>query len=189
MDTFADHVITLFARLHPLDRVPRAGYLLRGVPEPESVAAHSHFVTLMTMLYVDRYPEQFDARKALAIALLHDMCECHLMDIPMPIADAHLADVKTSAELAITEELFEAFSKHYLAYACEFHAAATPEARLVRGLDKAQMMIKVMCYEREHRGHLDEFWANPKNFNDYGIAPVAQLFDAICRAAGRPRPQ
>ncbi|MDQ1256046.1 MAG: hypothetical protein QG656_642, partial [Candidatus Hydrogenedentes bacterium] len=61
-------------------------------------------------------------------------------------------------------------------------------SKLVRGLDKAQMIIKVLFYEREHRGRLGEFWENPKNFNDYGCQPVSDLFDAICAAAGRARP-
>ena len=188
MHAFAEHIITLFRHLHPLDRIPRAGYLLRGVPEPESVAAHSHFVAVMTMLFVDRFPGDFDREKALAMALLHDLAECRLMDIPMPAADAHLRDVKNDAELAITGDLFAQFPERYIEYCREVHDLASPEARLVRGLDKAQMMIKVLCYEREHRGCLDEFWTNPKNFAAYGIAPVDALFDAICQAAGRPRP-
>ncbi len=60
---------------------------------------------------------------------------------------------------------------------------------MLRGLDKAQMMIKILCYEAEHRGRLEEFWDNPKNFDDYGIEPVSELFDAICAKAGRPRPR
>lgn len=188
MNAFAEHIIALFRHMHPLDRVPRAGYLLRGVPEPESVAAHSHFVALMTMLYVDRFPEHFDREKALAMALLHDISECRLMDIPMPTADAHLREVKCEAELAITRDLFAQFPTRYADYCQEMHDLASPEARLVRGLDKAQMMIKVLCYEREHRGNLEEFWTNPKNFADYGIEAVGALFDAICKHAGRRRP-
>jgi hypothetical protein len=51
------------------------------------------------------------------------------------------------------------------------------------------MMIKVGCYEREHRGCLDEFWANPKNFADFDIEVVSELFDAICARAGKVRPR
>lgn len=188
MHAFADSIVTLFRDLHPLDRVPRAGYLLRGVPEPESVAAHSHFVAVMTMLFVDRFPENFDREKALAMALLHDVAECRLMDIPMPVSDAHLREAKNDAELAIAGDLLAQFPERYVEYCREVSELSSPEARLVRGLDKAQMMIKVLCYEREHRGCLDEFWVNPKNFADYGIVQVSALFDAICLAAGRRRP-
>jgi hypothetical protein len=59
----------------------------------------------------------------------------------------------------------------------------------VRGLDKAQMMLKIGMYQQEGKGRLKEFWLNPKNFNDFGLKPVSKLFDAICEAAGKPRPR
>ena len=189
MRQFADQVIELFETVHPLDRVPRAGYVLRGVPEPESVAAHSHFVSLLTLLVVDAYPELFNRERALSMALIHDLSEARIMDIAMPYADAYLRDAKQHAEQAIIEDMFESFPAHYAQLHQEFLDAGTPEARLLRGLDKAQMMIKILCYEREHRGRLAEFWGNPKNFDDFGIEPVSELFDAICERAGQPRPR
>ncbi len=185
---FEQRVIRLFEAIHPLDRIARAGYVLRGVTEPESVSAHSHFVSVMTLLYVHEYPTEFDAGRALTMALIHDLCEARLMDIPMPTADAHLRDAKEAAERAITREMFEGFEARYAEAVDDFIDARSPEARLVRGLDKAQMMIKILMYEREHRGRLREFWANPKNFNDFGMACVSQLFDAICTEAGKQRP-
>lgn len=188
MSTFPERLIKLFETIHPLDRIGRAGYILRGVTEVESVAAHSHFVSLMTLLFVDEFPDAFDGRKALAMALIHDLAEAELMDIPMPSADAYLEDAKDEAEQAITEKLFAGFDGRYGAYHRELLDNETPEARLVRGLDKAQMMVKILMYQRENRGRLAEFWLNPKNFADYGIKPVSDLFDVICKEAGRPRP-
>jgi len=189
MDTFADKVLDLFEAIHPLDRVARAGYVLRGVAEPENVAAHSHSVSLMTLLFVDEYPDHFDRDKALTMALIHDLSEARLMDIPMPAADAHLKQAKNDAEQGIIEELFAEFDHRYAHYHQELLDAATPEARLIRGLDKAQMMVKIWMYQREQRGRLHEFWLNPKNFNDFGVEPVNRLFDAICERAGISRPR
>jgi putative hydrolases of HD superfamily len=188
MQHFSDNVIALFEAIHPLDRVPRAGFLLRGVPEPENVAAHSHFVSLMALLVLDEYPDLFDREKTLAMALIHDLAEARLMDIPMPAADAYMSEAKARAEQGITEDLFAAFPAKYAELHQEFLDANTPESRLLRGLDKAQMMIKILCYQQEHRGRLEEFWKNPKNFDDYGVEPVSTLFDAICVRAGRRRP-
>ena len=188
-ETFEDRIIRLFENIHPLDRVARAGYVMRGVPEPESVAAHSHFVSLLTLLVVDAEPGNFDRDKALTIALTHDLCEARMMDIPMPVADAHFREAKDDAEQAITEEFFEGFPGTYAACHREFVEASSPEARLVRGLDKVQMMMKIVMYEREGRGRLHEFWSNPRNFEDFGIEIVSRLFDALCRNAGRPRPR
>lgn len=188
-ESFCERVVALFETIHPLDRIARAGYVLRGVPEPESVAAHSHFVSLLVLLFVDHFPDRFDGRKALSMALVHDLAEAKTMDIPMPAADAHFSEAKHAAELHITEEMMRAFGDSYAAYQAELAEAQSPEARLVRGLDKAQMMMKIVMYEREGKGRLKEFWDNPKNFADYGVDCVSDLFDAICADAGRSRPR
>ena len=189
MSRFEQHVIAFFEQIHPLDRVARAGYVVRGVAHPESVAAHSHFVSVLTLLFVEQYPDRFDRHKALAMALIHDLSECKLMDIPMPYADAYLKEAKDKAEQAIMEDLFTDFSSKFAAYHQELLDAETPEARLVRGLDKVQLILKVLFYERERSGYLDEFWNGAGNFRDYGIEPVSALFDAICAHAGRTRPR
>jgi len=186
---FAERVVALFEAIHPLDRVPRAGFLLRGVAEPESVSAHSHFVAVLALLFTQQYPERWNRERVLAMALVHDLPEARLMDIAMPYADAYLRDAKHHAEQAICDHLFEDFSTECADLHREFADATTPEAQLLRGLDKAQMMLKVLCYDQEQRGRLAEFWTNPKNFNDYGVEPVGELFDLICERAGKPRPR
>lgn len=185
---FTGRVLRLFQDIHPLDRIARAGYVLRGVPEPESVAAHSHFVSLLTLLFCDRYPDRFDRGVALTMALIHDLPEARLMDIPMPIADAYFLTAKTDAEQSLIEDLLEGFPADLAQRHRELVEANTPEARLVRGLDKAQMMLKILMYQREGRGRLAEFWNNPRNFADFGLPEVSALFDAICVAAGQSRP-
>jgi len=184
---FCSRVIDVFTAIHPLDRVPRAGFLLRGVNEPESVSAHSHALALIALIFCEHYP-RYDTARVLGMALVHDLAEARIMDIPMPLADAYLRDAKHEAEQAITEELFAGLSPTFAALNQEFMDGRTAEARLLRALDKAQMMIKVWCYDRERRGRLDEFWENPNNFKDYGVPEVSELFDAICAAAGRARP-
>ncbi len=188
MTSFEQRIIEFFDIIHPLDRIPRAGYVVRGVAHPESVASHSHFVALLTLLFLDEYPESFNREKALAMALIHDLAEARLMDIPMPYADAYLKEAKDHAEQAITEDLFEGFHARYAQYHQEMLDLTSPEARLVRGLDKVQLILKVLFYERERSGYLEEFWTGAGNFRDYGIAGVSALFDALCARAGRVRP-
>ena len=186
--SFEERVINLFDVLHPLDRIARAGYVIRGVAHPENVSAHSHFVALLTMLFLDQHPDGYDHEKALAMALIHDLSEAKLMDIPMPYADAYLSEAKDRAEQAIMEELFAPFADKYGKYHQELVDVSTPEARLVRGLDKVQLILKILFYERERSGYLELFWQNPGNFRDYGIPAVRDLFDALCVRAGRVRP-
>jgi putative hydrolase of HD superfamily len=186
--TFEDSLITLFGKIHPLERIERAGYVLRGVVHPETVAAHSHFLSLLTLLVSQRHPQLFDCGKAMAMAVIHDLPESVLMDIPMPASDQFLKREKEKAEQAIFAELFGSFMETNRDLYSEFTERKTNEAKLVAGLDKVQMMIKVLCYERENRGRLGEFWENPANFRDYGLEPVSLLFDAVCKQAGKKRP-
>lgn len=187
--SFEIRLLTLLQAIHPLDRIPRAGYLLRGVCEPESVAAHLFGVSLLTLAFLERYPGRWDTRRALIMALIHDLAEAQLMDIPMPAADTHLGHAKATAELTVLESLLGELFPDWVDCFREFEATASPEARLVRGLDKAQMMARVWCYEREGRGRLDEFWTNPANFRDYDVREVRALFDTILTAAAKPRPE
>ena len=183
-------IVATLARLHPLARVPRAGWLLRGVSEPESVASHCHAVALLTQLVCDAWPGSFDAERAVAMALVHDCAEVVTMDIPMPAGDAAFREAKSRTELAAFASLFAGSSVRAPELFAEFERAETPEARLVRGLDKVQMMIRATCYEREGRGSLGDFWVNGRNFEDYGIEAVRELFTEVARMAGRriPRP-
>ena len=56
----------------------------------------------------------------------------------------------------------------------EMEAGASLEARIVKAADKLQMMIKAYQYGRQQRGFLEEFWLNPKNFDDRGV-PLGNL--------------
>jgi putative hydrolase of HD superfamily len=183
-------IVKTLARLHPLARVPRAGWLLRGVTEPESVASHCHAVALLTQLVCDAWPGRFDAGRAVAMALVHDCAEVVTMDIPMPAGDAGFREAKSRTERAALASLFDGLPSRAAELFEEFECAETPEARLVRGLDKVQMMIRAACYEREGRGALGDFWVNGHNFEDYGIDTVRKLFAEVARFAGRrlPRP-
>ncbi|MBN1410250.1 MAG: HD domain-containing protein [Spirochaetales bacterium] len=188
-NSFEESVINLFRKIHPLERIERAGYVLRGVVHPETVAAHSHFLALLVLMVTEQYPGYFIKDRAVAMALFHDLPEAMLMDIPMPVSQKYFKEEKQKTEQTIFNELFQDFPAKYGELHAEFLEGKTDEAKLVAGLDKVQMMIKVCCYEREQRGCLDEFWENPANFRDHGIEAVSRLFDAVCRRAGRARPE
>jgi putative hydrolase of HD superfamily len=187
-DAFANSVIRLMLDLHPLDRIPRAGFLLRGVAEPESVAAHSFFLALLVCLVAPRCNPPLDVLKAARMALIHDLPECRTMDVPLTVTDPAFRAAKAGAETALFGGLFAGQTGDWDGLFAEFQGGESPEARLVKGLDKVQMMIKVMGYEGEGRGRLGEFWENAENFLDYGDPLVKSMFDEIFGMAGKNRP-
>ena len=187
MNLSLESLVRLFLSLHPLDRVPRAGYLLRGVTEPESVAAHSYSLALLTLLVADSFPPPFDTLKAVRIALIHDIPESQTMDIPLTVDNPAFRSAKLDTETRLFGSLFSAQQPDWEALFSDFQNGASVESRLVKGLDKVQMMIKVLGYQREGRGRLDEFWHNPENFKDYGIPVVNELFACVRQMAERER--
>lgn len=175
-----EDLIDLVAELQVLDRVPRMGYLLRGVAEPESVAEHN-FHVLFLVFALGRQIPGLDLRRAFELALVHDLAEVRTGDLPKVAERYFEAGSKPTAERAVLAELLGPLADPGLDLHDEYRAAATPEARLVKACDKLQLMLKIHVYERWGARGLGEFWRNPDNFPDYGFAPVRELFDALRR--------
>lgn len=183
-----DSIVEAMISIHPLDRVPRSGFLLRGVTEPESIAAHSHALALLALLVCSEYPDEFDTGKAVQMALIHDLQEVQTMDIPLPVGSSEFRAAKEDVEEQIFKSLFSRISPALRERYVEFRRADTPEAKLIKGLDKVQMMIKVLCYEQEGRGNLEEFWNHRHNFPDFNLPVLKALFKTIAQRAGREVP-
>lgn len=173
-----DTLLDLCLELQILDRVPRSGYVLRGVDHPESVTEHSWHVLFLVWVLGSRI-EGLDVRRAVEIALVHDLAELRIGDLPRVASRYFPAGAKASAELAAMTEILAPLPEGALDLYREYQEAATPEARLVKACDKLQLMLKVAVYERWGTGALSEFWANPENFPDGGFPVVKELFEAL----------
>ena len=183
-----DTLLELCLELQILDRVPRSGYVLRGVHDPESVTEHSWHVLFLVWTLGKRI-EGLDVAHAVEIALLHDLAELRIGDLPR-VASRYFPDgAKKSAELAALEEILAPLPASALDLYREYQEGITPEARLVKACDKLQLMLKVAVYERWGTGALGEFWDHSENFPDGDFAPVRELFEALraWRAAGSER--
>jgi putative hydrolases of HD superfamily len=173
-----DTLLDLCLELQTLDRVPRSGYVLRGVAEPESVTEHSwHVLSLVWML--GARIEGIDRMRAMEIALVHDLAEMRIGDLPRVASRYFPEGAKKAAEAAAMAEILAPLPANALALYEEYQQGATPEARLVKACDKLQLMIKVAVYERWGTGALSEFWDNPENFPDGGFPAVKELFEAL----------
>ncbi len=148
--------LDLLFELQVLDRVPRTGYALNGIAEPESVAEHTfHLVFLVWTLAKDE--PTVDRARAVELALIHDLPEVRTGDLPRPVARHLPAGAKETAERAVAAALFEPLDDEANERLAEYQAGSTTEARFVRACDKLQVLLKVAVYERwGHRG-LDEF--------------------------------
>ena len=109
----------------------------------ESTAEHTWRLMLLTVLLLKKFPD-LDARAALLTALVHDMGELYEGDISaalLPDENAKLSmerDAISKVFGLLPEDDRALFTKLWE----EYNAASTPEARLVKALDKAETIIQ-----------------------------------------------
>ena len=173
-------LLDLFLELQLLDRIPRSGYVLRGVADPESVTEHSWHVLFLVWSLGSEIPE-IDLPRAVEIALVHDLAELRIGDLPRTAARYFPEGAKQAAETAAMDEILAPLPARARALYRDYLEGTSPEARLVKACDKLQLMLKVAVYERWGTGALAEFWDNPDNFPDTDFAPVKALFEELLR--------
>lgn len=167
--------------LDRLASLPRTGWLLRGVTDVESIAEHSYGVAVVAAMLVDDLRARgttVDGEKVLRMALLHDAAEVLTGDIPMPAkSDAFKAALSAQEDALLARVL--AKDDHALWHEAE--SGGSLEARVVKAADKVQMLIKALTYEKQKRGHLDEFFVNPLNQRHMNLDLPREVFSEVLR--------
>ena len=160
-DPTAQNLLGLYNQIITLKQLPRTGWLQRGVARPESVAEHSFGVAALALLVGD-VVGGLDRGRLLAIAMLHDMAEALLSDLPASATRLLGAEAKHAAERRAIEELFGRLPgcAEYLALWEEYAGGGSREARLVKGLDRVEMLAQALAYERAGSRALAEFWSD-----------------------------
>lgn len=172
----ASQIIELLLELVRLKAVPRMGWLLRGVRDVESVAAHSFGVAFIAMLLADRAEArglQVNVERVLRMALLHDLPEARTGDLPNTIkryfesSNLRAADERIAADI-LTK--IGAPGKKYLELWLDYEDRISLEARLVKAADKLDLLLQAFEYEKGGARKLQEFWESAEeDFAGLGI--------------------
>jgi putative hydrolase of HD superfamily len=143
-------------------RTLRAGWVRRGVPAPESVAAHSWRMALIAML-APQGAGAVDRDRLVRMALVHDLAEAIVGDITpadgVPRDEKHRREAAALAQLEATlgAEGSPAVAE-LRALWDEYEAGASPEAAVMHDIDKIDMVVQALEYERAHGLELQEFF-------------------------------
>jgi putative hydrolase of HD superfamily len=162
MATTAAHpgeLADLCEHLAALKLLPRAGWLQRGVARPESVADHAYGVAALSLALGWLVEEQGRGR-LLALAVVHDIGEALLTDLPLSAQRLLGRAAKQSAERGAVEAMLGGLPEGagLVMLWEEYTAGATREARLVKALDRVELLSQALAYERAGSRALDEFW-------------------------------
>ena len=180
--------LAFITEANALEQIRRGGFVISGIPEGESVQAHSHGVALTALGLAELEGAPVDRAKLLLMALLHDIAESRTGDIVLRYQHYFPAGALAAAEAAAGGEILAPLPASWQAAYAEALALQSYEARLVHTADKLQMMLKVCAYEDQRRGDLEKFWKNPANFRDCGIAAARTAYAALAKSRGRKIP-
>jgi len=158
-NTTPHDLLALYTQIATLKLLPRTGWLQRGVPNVESVAEHTFGVATLALLIGDTI-NQLDRGKLLEIALLHDLAEALLSDLPASAKRFIGAEHKHAAERSALEEMLTRLPNRaaYLLLWDEYTRGGSREARLVKGIDRIELLTQALAYERAGSRALGEFW-------------------------------
>lgn len=175
----AEELLRLLSRAERLEALPRTGWQVCGVERPESIAAHVHGVLVVALWLADHHPDpKPDAERVMRIALVHDLSEAMLTDLPRPVKQLIGKDAVDRAEDRAADRILAAVPAWRDAFT-EYRRGQTLEARIVKVADRIQMLAKALAYRQQKRGDIDRFFDDPETFNDRGIAPARAVFDAL----------
>lgn len=140
----ADELEGILAFLRSAERlktVTRSGWTSAG--EQESVAEHTWRLCLMAMLLCGR-TEGLDLARLLKMCLIHDLGEAIGGDVPAPAQSAggDKAHQERADLLQLVEPLPAELRHEIVSLWDEYEAAASPEARLAKGLDKLETILQ-----------------------------------------------
>lgn len=184
-----DDIVQSIFRYDLLTKIPRTGFLMRGVDVPETVGEHIYSTAILAVLLLPELRKagiELDGERLISMVLLHESGEILMGDIPAPAAAFFGPGGKSAAERAAGRQVLAAHPE-CAEFVDEFEDGESLEARIARTLDKLQMMIQVLIYESEGKGRLDEFWEWAGNFPRCGVDPVDALFDSLAGMRGKVR--
>ena len=182
-----DDLIELIARAERLESFPRTGWQVCGVQHPESVASHSYVVTLIALWLADRLDKPLDTEQVLRIALVHDLPEAMLTDLPRPVKQLLGDEAVADAEDAAADALFVPELPDWRNAHAAYRQATSLEARIVKAADRIQMLAKALQYRAEHRGRTDRFFDDRSAYDDYDIDLVSSILDRLFESSRQDR--
>jgi 5'-deoxynucleotidase YfbR-like HD superfamily hydrolase len=127
-----------------LKNLPRSGWLLLGIPLPESVAEHSFRVAMTGMILAAT--AEADVGRTAALCLFHDAHETRIGDVP----SVGRAYISTAIPEAVTAHqvagLPDNAAKMLTDLTAEYEANETDEARLAHDADKLETLLQALEY-------------------------------------------
>lgn len=180
--------LALLGRIHDLKRLPRMGWIFSGIRMPESVADHTSSTALLSVFLAQAINEDpaaeglstaLDVGKVAHMALVHDLAESVLTDLPKRSAELLTKEVKHAAEAKAMEQILVGIAggRTHLSLWVEYRDQTSPEARLIHDADKLDLVYQALSYEQQGVRSIDDYWQG----HSWAYAASAAIFETICQ--------
>jgi len=157
-------ILFLYFQINHLKQIYRKGYRLRGITENfcESVADHTFGMATLAIFICEIYFPKLDLLKVIVMTIIHELGEIENGDITPH--DGVSESVKYQLEHDSIQRLLKDFpgGEKYLEIWKEFERKETPEAKLVKQLDKLEMIFQSKIYKLQHGMNPQDFFKNAR---------------------------
>ena len=143
----------------------RTGWELRNIEDPESVADHSWSTAFLTLFYGMK-EESLDLDRSIKIAIVHDMAEAETGDIATRAQDKE-PELSKQEKSDLEKQFFKKIPEQdgeILKLWKEYESKETREAKFVNDMDKIDLCLQALKYEKQKRYDPDE---ENENFQKY----------------------
>lgn len=158
--------LKFFNAITAVKQISRTGWVREGIRNPESVADHSFGITMLAMIFADKFDKPLDKEKLMKMALIHDIGELAfgdtVIDRGAKLADQKQIDEKNQQEKRKIREVFALIGdeKEYEQLFTEIIETKTQEAKIIKQLDKLEMVMQACTYEKQQERNLEEWFVN-----------------------------
>lgn len=138
-------LVDFFKNVGQLKEISRAGWVKVGIKSPESVADHTFRTAFLCMIFSSL--EGLDELKMLQMALLHDLPEVIIGDLTPSEKNKANKNDEENAMKRLLSFLPKEIRDRYLEIWHEYTTGETTEAKVVRQLEKLEMVLQAREYE------------------------------------------
>jgi len=189
-----DNIIKFLSKVGKLKGMPRRGWVIRDIKNPESIAEHTFRVAIMAWVLADQKNNKLNLEKLIKMALIHDICEVYSGDTT-PYDSILPKDKKKRQELLKTWPRFSEKEKKRLAEKkykkenaglekliknlpsklqweirnlwMDYEKGLSPEGRFFRRADRIENFLQAEEYWRRHGGFsLKPYWIQAHELHD-----------------------
>ncbi len=161
-------LLDFFSEIRKLKKMPRRGWVFRGVKNPESISAHSFRLAIMTWILGKRIPD-LSTEKTIKLALVHDLTKVYVVDTTpydkiivrkkdfkkIKKGIFHRNYKKESVALKKLDANLPAYlKKELIVYWGDYQKGLSREGKFVRQVSRIENLLQA-----------SEYWKKNKNFS------------------------